>query len=228
MAAKVVVEGSSAVTASQLKDLFRQIDDRSITGQHIQAFLEHRDPFAPFAPFAPSAFERNEHGHAIIAISGLDCTGAEEVSRLEAAGYRVSDYAKSCFRSSKGDGYDKNHRLQAGRAYKIAIVPGKEIERDAERTTANLQKLGEKYGYQKPLAGIVPRIREAVSDEMMKDLDVWYIAALHDPIKDSDGDPSVLNAFRDDGGRWVLARWDRPGVNWDSDGSFAFLLPASA
>ncbi|MCC6290980.1 hypothetical protein IT398_02855 [Candidatus Nomurabacteria bacterium] len=41
---KVVVAGSD-VTASQLKDLFRQIDDRSINGEIIQAVLDHRNPF---------------------------------------------------------------------------------------------------------------------------------------------------------------------------------------
>jgi len=45
-AKKVVVGGSSGVTASQLSDLFRQIGDRSITGTNMQAFLEHRDPFS--------------------------------------------------------------------------------------------------------------------------------------------------------------------------------------
>lgn len=42
---KVVVEGSSRVTAAQLKDLFRQIEDGSIDGKGLQAFLEHRTPF---------------------------------------------------------------------------------------------------------------------------------------------------------------------------------------
>ena len=42
---KVVVEQSSLVTAAQMKDLWRQITDGSITGKHIQAFLEHRNPF---------------------------------------------------------------------------------------------------------------------------------------------------------------------------------------
>ena len=41
---KLVVEGSS-VTASQLKDLFRQIEDGSLDSYHIQALLERRDPF---------------------------------------------------------------------------------------------------------------------------------------------------------------------------------------
>ncbi len=42
---KVVVEGSS-VMASQLKDLWRQFADGSLTGKHLQAFLEHRNPFS--------------------------------------------------------------------------------------------------------------------------------------------------------------------------------------
>jgi len=39
---KVVVEGSSNVTASQLKDFFRQIEDGSIDGFYMQAILERR------------------------------------------------------------------------------------------------------------------------------------------------------------------------------------------
>ena len=44
MATKIVVEGST-VSASQLKDMFRQIEDGSLNGTHVQAFLEHRNPF---------------------------------------------------------------------------------------------------------------------------------------------------------------------------------------
>lgn len=45
MAAKVVVEGSS-VSASQMKDFFRQAEEGSITGSMFQVFLDHRNPFA--------------------------------------------------------------------------------------------------------------------------------------------------------------------------------------
>jgi len=48
MAAKTVVGGSN-ISASQLKDLFRQIDDGSIRRQHLQALLEHCNPFPPIA-----------------------------------------------------------------------------------------------------------------------------------------------------------------------------------
>lgn len=177
---------------------------------------------------APSTvFERNEHGHIIIAFTGLNRPGNQEIARLEAAGYRVSDYAKSCFASTDDDGYDKNHRLVAGQAYKIALVPGKEIKLQSDRTTANLRKLGEKYGYGKPLAGHTPRIRESVSDKQMEEMGIWYVASLHDPIKDSDGGPCVLYASRNDDGQLLGTCWDSPDGQWGDSGAFAFPVLAS-
>jgi hypothetical protein len=173
------------------------------------------------------ALERNEHGHVIVTVTGLDLTGAQEIERLEAAGCRLSDYAKSCLLSKKKDSYDKNHRLVANQAYKVALMPGKEIP-DADRTTQALRKRGmEKYGYGKPLGGLIPRIRESVSDKQMEDVGIWYIAVLHDPIEDSGGYPRVLSSDRDGGGRWVKAGWDSPDSRWSGDGAFAFPVSAS-
>ncbi|MEX0930497.1 MAG: hypothetical protein WDZ79_02335, partial [Candidatus Paceibacterota bacterium] len=71
---------------------------------------------------------------------------------------------------------------------------------------------------------IVPRIRESVSDKQMEEMGLWYIAALHDPIKDADGDPFVLCADRDGDGRWLNASRARPGRHWRGFGAFAFLV----
>lgn len=171
-------------------------------------------------------FERNEHGHIVLTITGLDLTGAQEIEQLIGAGYR-SDYVESCFTSTSDDSYDANHRLVAGKEYKIALIPGKEIKHGSERTTANLQKLGDKYGYGKPLAGIIPRIRGVVSNEMMEEMGVYYIAALHEPIKGFGGVPSVLDARRNGDGPWVNATYVEPGHWWNDRGSFAFFVPAS-
>lgn len=177
---------------------------------------------------APVSFERNEYGHVVLTFDGLALTGEQEVERLIAAGFRVSDWAKSCLLSTKQDGYDKNHRLAPGERYKIALIPTRETKRDADRTTEALRNRGiEKYGYAMPLAGIVPRIRESVSDKQMEDMGFWYIVAPHEPIKDSDGSPCVLSASRGDGGRWLDALWDPPVGHWYDDGAFAFLVPAS-
>lgn len=179
------------------------------------------------ACWGPTAFERNEHGHIIVTVTGLDLTGAQEIERLEAAGCRLSGYAKSCLLSKKKDSYDKNHRLVAGQSYKLALMPGKEIERDADHTTQALRKRGmEKYGYGKPLGGHIPRIRESVSDKQMEEMpgNPWYIAGLHDPIEASDGVTDVLFAHRLDDGRRLSARWGR---QWGGGGLFAFPVPAS-
>ncbi|OHA23928.1 MAG: hypothetical protein A3B11_00320 [Candidatus Taylorbacteria bacterium RIFCSPLOWO2_01_FULL_44_26] len=45
MGTKVLV-GGSTVSASQMKDFWRQIDDGSINGINFQRFLDHQDPFA--------------------------------------------------------------------------------------------------------------------------------------------------------------------------------------
>lgn len=177
---------------------------------------------------APVSFERNEYGHIVLSLDGLDLTGQQEVERLIAAGFRVSDRAKSCLTSTKKDGYDKNHRLVAGERYKIALMPTREIVRDSDRTIDALRTRGiEKYGYGKPLAGIVPRIGESVSDKLMEEMGFWFIAASHDTIKDSDGNPDVLCAHRDGDGRWVDASWVHPDDRWNDSGAFAFLVPAS-
>ena len=219
MAMKIDIAETN-ISASQMGEFFRLA---ALPGNHVnrmmfQAYLEGRNPFA---------FERNEHGHVIVTFTGLDLTGAQEIERLEAAGYRVGDYAKSCFTSTADDGYDKNHRLVAGQLYKVALVPGKEIERQSDRTTENLRKLGLRYGYGKPLGGHIPRIRESVSDKQMEDMSITYIASLHEPIKDSDGDPSVLHAGRRDDGPWVGACWGFPDFRWSGSGVFAFPVPAS-
>lgn len=173
-------------------------------------------------------FERNEYGHVVLTFTGLDLTGAAEVERLHNGGNLMSDYAKSCFLSTKKDSYDKRHRLVAGQTYRVALMPGREIERGSDRTTEALRRRGmERYGYGKPLAGLVPRIREVLSDERMKELDIWYVAALHEPITDSDGYPGVLYSYRDDGGGWVFAGWGRPVDQWYGFGSFAFQVVAS-
>lgn len=170
-------------------------------------------------------FERNEHGHILISITGLALTGKQEIQRLSDNGFRTSDHARSCLLSTKRDGYDKCHRLEDGREYKIALVPTKDVSR--KRTTAQAREYVTAFGYEQLLAGGVPRLRETVSDKVMEEMGFWYIAALHDPVTDSDGYPDVLSANRHGGGQWVYAYWDHPGSQWADDGAFAFVVPAS-
>lgn len=206
--------------AGLASDTFHKVQKGIISLDEWALFNQRKNPFA---------FERNQHGHIIVTVTGLDLTGAQEIERLEVAGYRLSDYVKSCLLSKKKDSYDKNHRLVAGQPYKLALMPGREIERDADRTTDALRGRGmEKYGYGKPLGGHITRIRESVSDKQMEEMGgAWYIAGLHDPIEDSSGAPRVLHAYRDGDGRGLDAAWGGPDGPWYDYGLFAFPLLAS-
>ncbi len=192
---------------------------------HLKTLLQQGLPSSE--GIAPTTFERNEYGHIVFTITGLDLTGAEEIERLETADYRIGGYARQMLTSTKGDSYDANHRLIAGRQYRIALLPGKHIVRDSDRTTNNLRAEGMKLGYGKPLAGVAPRIREVVSDKRMGEMGFEYIATLHDSITDADGFPGVLGASRRDSGRRLGGAWGRPGELWNDIGAFPFLLPAS-
>ncbi len=44
---------------------------------------------------------------------------------------------------------------------------------------------------------------------------------------DSDGNPNVLNANRNDDGRWVNANWNNPDNRWNVNGASAFQPTAS-
>jgi hypothetical protein len=170
--------------------------------------------------------QNNINGHSVLTIEGLDLTGREEVERLKSAGYRLTDFAEACLKSQSNEGYTKSHRLVAGRQYEIAVVPGNEIADVINRRTNNLCKLAEKFGYKRPLGGVIPRIREVVSDEQMEKMGIWYIAALHEPMRV----PGNVNAFgrvlrsrRFDGGRLVDAPRDYCDPSWEDGGAFAFF-----
>jgi hypothetical protein len=168
---------------------------------------------------------KNEHGHYVFTITGLDLTGKKEIARMEKGNFRLSDYARQTLTSINADSYNANHRLEDGKEYNIVLVPGREVKKN--RMTANIQKYARSFGYEVPFAGVIPRIREAVSDKQMEQMNIWYIACLHMPIKDTDGDPSVLGVRRHGVGRCLYAFWDDPDSQWRGHGAFAFLVLAS-
>lgn len=87
MATKVDIAGTS-ISAPQMSEFFRlaAVLESFINGATFQAYLERRNPFpqpeekVALAKQIPlPTFERNEHGHILIPIIGLDLTGAQEI-----------------------------------------------------------------------------------------------------------------------------------------------------
>ncbi len=75
---KVVVVGSS-VTAGQMKDFWRQVDDGSISSHTLQAFLDHQNPFADRDALPDLDFAK------VYEVLGMSAEYAEFVKANEAA-----------------------------------------------------------------------------------------------------------------------------------------------
>jgi len=43
-------------------------------------------------------------------------------------------------------------------------------------------------------------------------------------VTDSDGNPNLLNANRNDGGSWLNTYWDNPDNKWNRKNGFAFVV----
>lgn len=154
-------------------------------------------------------------------VKTLGLTGPQWIMRLEKDGYRVSSYAKDVLNSPDYKPMKKGVQVE------LAFVSVKDMGKEWA-TTAEIQAYAASKGYEMPTPEIALLVREAMSDADMEALGVWYVAVLHAPIKDADGDPRVLNADRGGGGRWVSACWGGPGRRWAARGAFAFLVPASS
>jgi len=143
-------------------------------------------------------------------------TGEQWITRLESKGFRVSDYAKSILRS-------KSFKPTSGVTSEIAVLKG-ELFSDNERITKNIRKDAKNRKFTTPNAEVACLIREKFTDKELEAMGLYWIVAMHEPIKDSGGDPTLLNASRLGDGSWLDARYAYPGSEWDRARGFAFVV----
>jgi hypothetical protein len=222
-----VVRAAVGVPQGRMELLARIASDLAHDNARGEDWFAHYERVQKEGLPAPQ-FERNEHGHIVIKVTGIYLTGWEEIDRLIGAGLCISDEAKSYLTSMKGkkQGYDKCHQLY-GDEYQLVILPGMKVEKDC--TGEELRNYAAGFGYQKPLAGIIPRLLEAISKEMMEEMGFGYIAALHDPIIGPDGHAHVLIIRNCYDGLMLDAQpgsLDGSSRYADKNG-FAFLVPVS-
>ena len=151
-------------------------------------------------------------------------TGGEWVSRLKGKSFRISDRTKEILNS-------KDFKPTTGITYKIAILKGG-LFSDNGRITENIRKEAKNRKLLTPNAEVACLIREKFSDKKLKNMGLSklknmglsWIVTMHEPIKDSDGNPGLLFATRNDFGSWLLVGYDFPGNEWDRGDGFAFVV----
>lgn len=143
-------------------------------------------------------------------------SGEEWITYLESKGFRLSKYTKDVLRSS-------DFKATTGITYTLAIMRST-LFTDKNRITRKIRAEAEKHGWLTPHAEVGCLLRDFLSDAELKELDLWWVAVMHEPINDSDGDSSLFYAHRHDVGRWFLTSWGRPDYDWNDQGAFAFLV----
>jgi hypothetical protein len=164
----------------------------------------------------PEKSWREHDGVIYFSVTSDGTTGAEWIARLEKKGFRVGDYAKSVLLS-------KDFKPTDGVTTEVGVLKGMLFE-DNQRITKNIRKAADDLKLETPNAEIVCLIREKFTDEDIEAMGLIWIVAMHEPIKDSDGDPPLLNASRDGDGRWLFTYYDRPGRRWLREFGFAFAV----
>lgn len=134
---------------------------------------------------AASLPKKNEHGHYLVTVTGLNLTGEEEIHHLTRQGFFVPPDARECFREKSAEGYDERHRLQETKEYRLAIVPSDAI-------TGTPSEFARRHGYRRPVAGVAPRLREMVSGEQIDEMGLDWLVVMHAPLYNDQSDPYVF------------------------------------
>ncbi len=157
-------------------------------------------------------------------------TPSQLVAAIEAQGKKVWPYARGIV---LGEGKDPFPEVPAGENWRLGVLFASELGKYPTSTQvwAEMGKRGlgkphpaaalylrEKYS-QEDLLAAVNALRPAGAPE------VSLVIVMHEPIRDSDGNPRLLGLDRDGGEGDVDAYDGDPGREWRADGAFVVLLP---
>lgn len=159
-------------------------------------------------------WRREADGLIRFSVTSDGASGEAWIPRLEGKGSRVGDDAKNVLRSP-------DFQPTSGVTTEIAVLPGT-LFKDDQRTTGYVRAEAQRRKLTKPNAEVACLIRETFTDEEIEAMGFWWIIAMHESIKDSDGDPYLLGTSRSGVGRWFSACRGNPDGRWNREDGFAF------
>ncbi|MBI2278832.1 MAG: hypothetical protein HYU81_02110 [Candidatus Brennerbacteria bacterium] len=198
---------SASLTAGQLNAIVKKL------GGHDMALRFLRDELS-VSELVRSW--REEDGVIYFSVTSDGTTGEDWIKRLEGNGFRVGDYAKQALRSP-------DFKPTKGLTTEVAVLKGMLFE-DQNRITKKIRAEADKRKLSKPNAELACLIREKFTDKEIEVMGLWHIVAMHEPINDSGGDPSLLCVDLGDSGCWLRAYGGKPRERWGCEGGFAFAV----
>lgn len=199
---------SAGLTAGQLNAIVKKL------GGHEAALAFLRGELIVSGPVRKW---QEKDGVITFTVTSDGTTGPEWIKRLEKGGFRVGDYAKQLLKKmDTTDGVTTD-----GVTTDVTVLKG-ELFSDNDRVTSKIRAEAESRGLTEPNPEIACLIRELFTDKELEEMGVWSMVAMHEPIEDADGNPSLLGASRSGGGRWLGACYGEPDSEWGRGSSFAF------
>lgn len=162
---------------------------------------------------------REEDGVIYFTLTSDGTTGPEWIKRTKMSDNRLTDRAEQVLNSSE-------FVPTNGVMYRVAVLKGV-LFSGSERTTRNIRTEAIRRGLETPNPELACLIRDALTDKELDAMGLWGVLCMHEPIKDADGDPSLLGAIRSGAGRVLRAAHDDPSCEWGHDDGFAFVIPPS-
>ncbi|MDP3645564.1 MAG: hypothetical protein Q8R25_00545 [bacterium] len=201
---------SAGLTAGQLNAIVKKL------GGHGMALRFLRDELSVSEP-TRSWTEKD--GGIYFSVTSDGMTGEDWIKRLEGNGFRVGNYAKQVLRSP-------DFKPTNGVTTEVAVLKSM-LFKDNDRITKKIRAEADKRQLEKPNAELACFIRERFTDKEIEAMRLWDLVVMHEPIKDSDGDPCLLHADRCGNGRWLGAHYERPSQRWGRDVGFVFAVSSS-
>jgi hypothetical protein len=164
----------------------------------------------------PVCLWREQDGAIYFSVTSDGTTGPQLINRLEKKGFWISDHAKSILCSP-------DFKPTSGVTYEIVVLKGMLFE-DRDRITKKIRAEAERRNFIKPNAEIACFIREKFTNKELDAMGLWRIVVMHEPIKDSGGDPNLLGVGRNNAGHWLSASCDKPDNEWHGAYGFAFVF----
>lgn len=192
---------SADLTAGQLNAIVKNLGGHDGALRFLRGEITVSEPIRPW---------REKDGIIYFSVTSRGTTGEEWVERFD-----MNGYTKSVLRSP-------DFKPTNGITTEIAVLKGMLFE-DNDRITKKIRAEANKRKLTKPNAEVACLIREKFTDEEIEAMGLWGIVAMHELIKDSDGDPLLLYAYRFVDGRWLYASYDNPGHRWGREYGFAFV-----
>lgn len=164
----------------------------------------------------PKRLWREQDGVIYLSVTSDGTTGSKWIERLEKKGFRMSNYVKSILHSP-------DFKPTNGITTEIVVLKGM-LFNDDERITKKIRTEANRRNLTEPNAEVACLIRETFSDKEIEAMGLWWVIAMHKPIKDSDGDLILLGAYRSGVGCWLDAYCADPVHRWSHGNGFAFVV----